>query len=208
MQTRLAADIKELTLTLMKKIRCPKCDRFVTFDETQYTAGQTLVLSCEWCGKEFKIKLKSKEAPSPGTPVVPLPTADNSAAPMLADDETPDITTLPHLTVVENTFAYRQELPLAEGDNLIGRRNKGTDVDIAIDTNDPSMDRRHCYIHVRRKPTGEYVCTLRDNQSICGTFHMNELLGPHDRLRLDDGAIITLGATTLIFHLPTDQAAE
>lgn len=180
----------------MKKIRCPKCDRFVTFDETQYTAGQTLVLSCEWCGKEFKIKLKSKEAPAAGSNGVPLP----------SDEELPDINTLPHLTVVENTFAYRQELPLAEGDNLIGRRNKGTDVDIAIDTNDPSMDRRHCYINVRRKPTGEYVCTLRDNQSICGTFHMNELLGPHDRLRLSDGAIITLGATTLIFHLPDEQA--
>lgn len=182
----------------MKKIRCPKCDRFVTFDETQYTAGQTLVLSCEWCGKEFKIKLKSKESS----------VANNSETPLTPDEEVPDIHSLPHLTVVENTFAYHQELPLAEGDNLIGRRNKGTDVDIAIDTNDPSMDRRHCYINVRIKPTGEYVCTLRDNQSICGTFHMNELLGPHDRLRLDDGAIITLGATTLIFHLPEQQKQD
>lgn len=179
----------------MKKIRCPKCDRFVTFDETQYAAGQTLVLSCEWCGKEFKIKLKGKETSAP----------DAASTVQTPDEDTADTTSQPYLTVVENTFAYRQELPLPEGDNLIGRRNKGTDVDVAIDTNDPSMDRRHCYINVRRKPTGEYVCTLRDNQSICGTFHMNELLGPHDRLRLDDGAIITLGATTLIFHLPEEQ---
>ena len=183
----------------MKKIRCPKCDRFVAFDETQFPPGQALVLTCDWCGKEFKIKLKSKETtPQPTSGTMPTSTAD----------DTPDLSSLPYLTVVENTFAYRQELPLPEGDNLIGRRNKGTDVDIAIDTNDPSMDRRHCYIHVRRKPTGEYACTLRDNQSICGTFHMNELLGPHDRLRLDDGAIITLGATTLIFHLPEEPTQE
>ena len=47
---------------------------------------------------------------------------------------------------------------------------------------------------------GNYIYTLRDNDSITGTFLMNEILGTKDRVRLDDGAIITLGATTLILH--------
>ena len=54
---------------------------------------------------------------------------------------------------------------------LIGRRSKGTDVDISIETSDPSMDRRHCVINVKRNKQGELIYTLRDNQSITGTFH-------------------------------------
>ena len=43
--------------------------------------------------------------------------------------------------------------------------------------------------------------TLRDNQSITGTFLMNEILGPKDKVRIEEGAIITLGATTLILRV-------
>ena len=33
-----------------------------------------------------------------------------------------------------------------------------------------------------------------------GTFLMNEILGNKDRIRIEEGAIITLGATTLILR--------
>ena len=69
-----------------------------------------------------------------------------------------------------------------EGDNLIGRRSKGTEVDIPIETSDPSMDRRHCIINVKRNKQGEVIYTLRDNDSITGTFLMNEILGNKDRI--------------------------
>ena len=97
-------------------------------------------------------------------------------------------------------FAYKQVFPLHEGDNLIGRRNRGTEVDIPIESNDPSLDRCHCYINVKRNKQGELVYTLRDNNSITGTFLMNELLGPKDQIRLEDGDVVTLGATTLILQ--------
>ena len=35
----------------MKRVRCPKCDEFVTFDETKYKEGQALVFVCPQCGK-------------------------------------------------------------------------------------------------------------------------------------------------------------
>lgn len=81
------------------------------------------------------------------------------------------------IVVVENVFGYKQVLPLMEGDNLIGRRSKGTEVDIPIETSDPSMDRRHCIINVKRNKQGEVIYTLRDNDSITGTFLMNEIWG-------------------------------
>ncbi len=36
--------------------------------------------------------------------------------------------------------------------------------------------------------------------SITGTFLMNEILGPKDRVRIEEGSIFTLGATTLILR--------
>ena len=110
-----------------------------------------------------------------------------------------------NVVVIENVFAYKQVLPLHEGDNVIGRRCKGTDVDIAIETNDPSMDRRHCILNVKKNKQGKVVYTLRDNDSITGTFLMNEILGPKDRVRIEEGSIFTLGATTLILRGVEEQ---
>jgi pSer/pThr/pTyr-binding forkhead associated (FHA) protein len=62
------------------------------------------------------------------------------------------------------------------------------------------MDRKHCVINVMRNKQGKLVYTLRDNQSITGTFLMNEVLGSKDRVRIQEGDIITLGATTLILR--------
>ena len=33
----------------MKRVLCPKCDNYITFDETKYTEGQSLVFICEHC---------------------------------------------------------------------------------------------------------------------------------------------------------------
>ena len=113
-----------------------------------------------------------------------------------------------NILAVENVFAYKQVLPLHEGDNLIGRRCKGNDIDIPIESNDPSLDRRHCYINVKKNKQGKIIYTLRDNDSITGTFLMNEILGPKDQIRIEDGAIITLGATTLILRAAEGQTEE
>ena len=34
----------------MKRVRCPKCDNYITFDETKYRDGQSLVFQCSNCG--------------------------------------------------------------------------------------------------------------------------------------------------------------
>ena len=159
----------------MKRVLCPKCDNYITFDETKYTEGQSLVFVCDHCKKQFSIRIgKSKLKATRKEEIL---------------DEQANKEDFGSIVVVENVFGYKQVLPLMEGDNLIGRRSKGTEVDIPIETSDPSMDRRHCIIN-----------TLRDNDSITGTFLMNEILGNKDRIRIEEGAIITLGATTLILR--------
>lgn len=123
----------------------------------------------------------------------------------IGDDEEAETEDLGYLTVVENRFCFKQTLPLQEGDNLIGRYNKGTVVTLPIETSDPSMDRSHCIVNVKRGYGNEIIYTIRDNQSVTGTFVMNRILGNRERLRIEAGAIITLGATTLILHTPDEE---
>mgnify|MGYP000859834919 FL=1 len=41
----------------MKRVRCPKCDNYITFDETKYQKGQSLIFECPECGKNFGIRM-------------------------------------------------------------------------------------------------------------------------------------------------------
>lgn len=169
---------------------CPKCENYITFDETLYTEGQSLVFVCEHCKKQFgirigKTKLKAKER-----------------------NATEDGGTLGSICVIENVFGYKQVFPLAEGDNIIGRRCVGNTITVPIETSDMSMDRRHCIIHVKRDKQGKLTYTLRDNPSLTGTFLQNELLGDKDRVRIEDGAVVTIGATTFILHTPDGESSQ
>lgn len=166
----------------MKRIRCPKCENYLVFDETNYTEGQSLVFVCEHCHKQFSIRLgKSAKVASQNEPVE----TDKAVG---------------HIVVIENVFGYKQTLPLHEGDNVIGRRNVGTTIDVPIETSDKSMDRHHCIINVKRNKQGQPVFTLRDARSLTGTFLNSEILGDKDRIAITDGAVVTIGATTFILR--------
>ena len=90
----------------MKRVRCPKCDNFITFDETKYNDGQSLVFKCNDCGKEFGIRIgTSKLRNTQKEEVVDENANENGAG---------------SLIVIENVFHYKQVLPLKMGDNTIG----------------------------------------------------------------------------------------
>ena len=170
----------------MKRIRCPKCENYLTFDETNYTEGQSLVFVCDQCKKQFSIRLGKTKVQPPRKEEKPDEQAFQEA--------------FGSITVIENVFGFKRVLPLHEGDNVIGRRQPGAPIDVPIETSDMSMDRRHCILNVRRNKQGTLVYTLRDAPSLTGTFLNNEILADKDRIRLDDGAIVTIGATTFILR--------
>lgn len=174
----------------MKKIRCPKCDQFIAFDETNYTAGQSLVFVCEHCGKQFSIRIIKKKKEEESDPENKEIKEDNVE------------TDYGSITVLENVFGIRQEFKLVEGDNIFGRRCVGTVINNSIDTTDRSIDRIHCIINVCRNKKGDMIYTLRDAPSVTGTFVRNTILNDKDRIRMEDGEIITIGAATLILHTP------
>lgn len=170
----------------MKRVRCPKCDEFITFDENKYESGQRLVFVCPACSKQFAIKLgtsklrKTQKEENKEVPQVNAPYGS--------------------LTVIENVFHYKQIIPLHLGENAIGRYQKGNPVNCPIETVDPSVDLTHCYINVSRDKYGALKYVLRDGPSYTGTFVGTELLGDREKRVIDNGTLFTLGATTVILN--------
>lgn len=168
----------------MKRVRCPKCDNFITFDETKYQAGQSLVFQCPDCGREFGIcigvsKLRDRQKDE-------NPTSEE------ADEGVGTI------VVIENRFHYKQVLPLKMGDNVIGRYMKGSKCNTPIETNDPSIDMNHCVINVSRDRKGGLKYVLRDGPSYTGTFVGNQILGDRERRVIENDTLFTIGATSII----------
>lgn len=163
----------------MKRVRCPKCDNYITFDDSRYTAGQSLVFQCPYCGKQFGIRINPKKQ-------------DASEA----NKEKP----VGEIVVIENVFHYKQVLPLRMGDNVIGRYMRGNPINCPIETDDPSIDMTHCVINVSRNKKGRLQYVLRDGPSNTGTFVDNEILGDRERRLLSDNSLFTIGATSIILH--------
>lgn len=176
----------------MKRIRCPKCDEAILFDETKYEPGRILVFECPECHKQFKIRIPQ-----------PKPQTANEAGE--ADE---DETVYGRLVVLENAFHFKQEVELHAGENIVGRLVKGSHANAPIKTVDPSMDTTHCIITVTPKADGTARFVLRDAPSNTGTFLQNEILGNRDRVNITDGDIITLGATTMILRTGNDNEEE
>ena len=170
----------------MKRVRCPKCDNYITFDEKQYEEGQQLVFVCPECNRQFAIRLGTSKVKE---------TRKNENL-----DEQEHAQEIGSIVVVENVFHYKQVIPLEMGDNVFGRYVKGSNINKPIETVDPSVDTKHCIIRVQRNKKGELQYILRDAPSNTGTFYMNEILRDQDRIYLDDASIITIGATTLILR--------
>ncbi len=174
----------------MKRVRCPKCDYYLTFDETKYTDGQSLVFQCPACNKQFGIKLgvsKQKDKQQDETP-------DEQAAVNYGE-----------LVVIENVFHYKQIIPLHLGINVIGRYQKGNDINCPIETTDPSVDMTHCRIQVSKNKRGSLKYELSDGPSFTGTFVHNEILGDRERRIIYDGTLFTIGATSLILRTPREE---
>lgn len=179
----------------MKRVRCPKCDTYITFDETQYEAGQSLVFQCAECGKQFGIRIgvsKLRETQK----------KENE----LNNEQFSNLdTTCGSIVVIENVFHFKQEIPLHMGDNIIGRYQKGNPINTPFETVDPSVDLNHCTINVSRDKKGNLRYMLSDNNSNTGTFVDNVELKPHERRLIEDGTLFTLGATSIILRTDSKE---
>lgn len=173
----------------MKRILCPKCENYVVFDETKQEPGKPIVLVCNQCAKQLTIRLRNKSSEKTTVP------SSGEEVNIRPEDEG-----YGHIVVIENGFGYKQKLPLTLGDNIVGRQSAGLTIQVPIITGDPSVGRNHCVINVKQNNQGELIYTLRDFPSLTGTFLMNRCLGKKEQIRLENGDVVTIGATTFIVY--------
>ena len=169
----------------MKRVRCPKCDNYIIFDETKYEAGQSLVFQCPECNKQFGIRLGASK-------IHGTQKEENNP------EETPQEESVGSLVVIENVFGFKQVLPLKMGDNVIGRYQKGQNIQCPIESSDPSIDMHHAVLTIKRNKKGELEYVLRDGPSYTGTFVGGEILGDKERRIIENGTLFTIGATSII----------
>lgn len=172
----------------MKRVRCPKCDQYITFDETRYEEGQSLVFQCIHCGRQFGIRM--------GVSKLRKPQREENADDVGDSDDYG----CGALVVIENVFHFKQVIPLRMGDNIVGRYQKDSRVNCAIETVDPSVDITHCIINVSRDKNGALRYILRDGPSNTGTFVDNQILGDRERRVISPGTLFTIGATSILLR--------
>jgi DNA-directed RNA polymerase subunit M/transcription elongation factor TFIIS len=192
----------------MKRVRCPKCDNYITFDETKYSAGQSLVFKCDQCGKEFGIRIgvsKLRNTQKEESKELDALTSNSLSLGDGQGDVSPLTSNYGSIIVIENVFHYKQVIPLHMGDNVIGRYQKGNPVNTPFETVDPSVDLNHCTLTVSRDKRGQLRYTLSDNNSNCGTFVGDVELQPRERRIIEDGTLFTLGATSIILRSADSQ---
>ncbi len=170
----------------MKRVRCPKCDNYIIFDETKYEEGQQLVFQCTECNKQFGIRIG----------VSKLHNRQKDDNP----DEQANEEGCGSIVIIENCFHYKQVIPLKMGENVIGRYQKGNRINTPFETVDPSVDLTHCAITVSRNKRGQLQYVLRDLNSNTGTFVDNVELQQGERRIIEDGSLFTLGATSIILR--------
>ena len=170
----------------MKRVRCPKCDNYIIFDESKYEEGQQLVFQCTECGKQFGIRIG----------VSKLHNRQKDENP----DEKANLRGCGSIVIIENCFHFKQVIPLQMGDNIIGRYQKGNSINTPFETVHPSVDLTHCAINVSKNKKGKIQYTLRDLNSNTGTFVDNVELNQGERRIIEDGSLFTLGATSIILR--------
>ena len=176
----------------MKRVRCPKCDQYITFDEKKYSDGQSLVFQCPQCGKTFGIRIGVSKLKATQKEETATLNEDNGQ--QTADEACGSI------VVIENVFHYKQVIPLQMGDNVIGRYQKGNPINTPFETVDPSVVLNHCTINVSHDKQGRLRYTLSDNNSNTGTFVDNIEVKGRERRVIEDGTLFTIGATSIILR--------
>lgn len=118
----------------------------------------------------------------------------------------------PGWLIVHDETVKLQNFDLKEGKNIIGRKASSATVDIAIDTEDMTMSRRHCMIEVlHNERRGDYDFLINDLNALNGIIlnsRVQRRLSENDVIYLNDGDTFQLGLTKIVFMRNTKMRVK
>ena len=188
----------------VKRIQCPQCS--VVLDVKNSKNETVKQITCPSCKTILQIKFSTQqELQEAKTYYAPLkkPAADNgetqlaagtNEATLLASPK-PDILHEVHLEFEGHSY------PLAEGQNIIGRKGNTSKATVQIDTDDRYMSRQHVCITVTTLPDGTVKAVLSNYQNKNLTTIDGQEIETGDAIRLTDGNSIKMGHTLVTFRL-------
>lgn len=107
--------------------------------------------------------------------------------------------------LVKTKEGNEEKFVLQEGLNIIGRKTQSdSEPDIAIETRDERVSRKHCCIKVIREPKSTklllFDTSSRNGTSLVGYF--KKLLSDFDKVYLENGDEIILGDAKITINIP------
>lgn len=99
------------------------------------------------------------------------------------------------LHILAGEESDEQIIPMNTGKNRVGRKSKGTEIEIPLRTKDKIMSRNHCTIEVLNNPENGECSIVLSDQSRNGTKVNGKLIEPGEEVFIDEEDIITMGKT-------------
>lgn len=183
----------------IKRIKCPKCG--VVLDVKNSKEQPELLLNCPQCRAELLVKFGPREEPLEAPTFFAQP-KQRAAQPNYGETQLGDA---PQSSAAHGQKADLPQLrcngeayTLAEGRNIVGRKDSKKLATVPIDTDDKFMSRQHCVINVSFTD-GKYKAILSNYENKNDTFINGIKIDKGDDIVLNDGNNIKMGNTILTF---------
>ena len=177
----------------VKRIQCPQCS--VVLDVKNSKNETVKQIACPSCKAVLQVKFPVQQEPLTANTYYAPPqksAADNGATQLVSPTHK---TCQPHLEYEGHSY------PLAEGQNIIGRKGNTSKATVQIDAADRYMSRQHVSINVTTLPDGNVKAVLSNYQNKNLTTIDGQEIETGDTIRLADGNCIKMGHTTVTFKL-------
>ncbi len=108
--------------------------------------------------------------------------------------------TIGTLQIEKSDFTAPATFELNMKKNLIGRKSRSSNPDIAIDTSDFTVSRIHCTIGTKVND-GSCIWYIKDETSKNGIYINNKRIEPSIEIPIQNGDVIHLGSLRTVFNL-------
>jgi FHA domain len=192
------------------KYKCGKCGTINELTANKISSADEAFFTtrCNNCDTVNRLPKVTGELNIPA--ITPVHPAHKEQQQENGKDAVPASSDVPGWLFVHDENTISQSFNLKQGRNMIGRKS-AFPADIAIETKDEHMSRRHCVIEVTENANRGFAFKLSDYNALNGTFingRIQKKLEAEDIILLNDGDTLQLGLTKIVFRINTNMFSK